>query len=214
MSKLGRLRPPKMDACHPSWRTNWRAPTVDLAVSVARNSVARRKDGWVPALFSRLRTGRIWYEPGLAVSEPEWIWTQLLMSIKNFRCTPILGPGLIEPLVGSHREIAQRWADKEGFPMAPSDRVDLPQVAQYLATTRGQGHMRTEFLNQLEKEVRRRDPGLTATGGVDSLISQASAPTHARPAAGSLLGPGPARPSDLYHRLPRPPPGRRPRRGR
>jgi len=27
MSKLRRLRPPKMDACHPSWRTNWRAPT-------------------------------------------------------------------------------------------------------------------------------------------------------------------------------------------
>src|SRR5271157_3038334 len=27
MSKLGRLRPPKMAACHPSWRTNWRAPS-------------------------------------------------------------------------------------------------------------------------------------------------------------------------------------------
>ena len=27
MSKLGRLRPPKMAACHPPWRTNWRAPS-------------------------------------------------------------------------------------------------------------------------------------------------------------------------------------------
>jgi hypothetical protein len=26
MSKPGRLRPPKMAACHPSWRTNWREP--------------------------------------------------------------------------------------------------------------------------------------------------------------------------------------------
>ena len=25
MGKLGWLRPPKMAACHPSWRTNWRA---------------------------------------------------------------------------------------------------------------------------------------------------------------------------------------------
>jgi hypothetical protein len=34
MSKLGRLRPPKMDACHPSWRTNWRAPTeIDFSPS-------------------------------------------------------------------------------------------------------------------------------------------------------------------------------------
>jgi hypothetical protein len=150
---------------------------VDLAASVARNRIARRKDGWVPALFSRLRTGRIWYEPGLAgpKAKAEETWTQLLQSIKKFRCTPILGPGLIEPLVGSHRELAQRWADKEGFPMAPSDRVDLPQVAQYLATTRGQGYMRTEFLDQLVAEIRRRDPGLTGIDDADILISQAGA---------------------------------------
>jgi hypothetical protein len=30
MSKLGRLRPPKMVTCHPSWRTNWRAPMKKL----------------------------------------------------------------------------------------------------------------------------------------------------------------------------------------
>src|SRR5208283_4485790 len=42
MSKLGRLRPPKMAACHPSWRTNWRAPRLFLesATSGIRNALA------------------------------------------------------------------------------------------------------------------------------------------------------------------------------
>ena len=47
----------------------------------------------------------------------------------------ILGPGLTEFLLGSRREIAQRWAEKYQFPMAVHQRDDLPQVAQFLAST-------------------------------------------------------------------------------
>ena len=38
MSKLGRLRPPKMAASHSTWRTNWRATKkkLDLSERIAR----------------------------------------------------------------------------------------------------------------------------------------------------------------------------------
>jgi hypothetical protein len=41
MSKLGRLRPPKMAACHPSWRTNWRA----LGILSWRQQVEKARTG-------------------------------------------------------------------------------------------------------------------------------------------------------------------------
>ena len=45
----------------------------------------------------------------------------------------VLGPGLNEEILGCPREIAQRWAETYHFPMAPHQRDDLPQVAQFLA---------------------------------------------------------------------------------
>src|SRR5262249_3612109 len=38
---------------------------VDRALAVARREVRERRDSWMPALFMRLKSGRIWYEPGL-----------------------------------------------------------------------------------------------------------------------------------------------------
>ena len=124
-------------------------------------------DAWMPCLFSRLRMGSIWYDPRFvpvvaAGRERKDPWASLATSLKWGRCTPILGPGLVEPLFGHPRELAQRWAEKKTLPLAPLDRVDLPQVAEYLATLESSGDMRSEFLDLLEKEVRRRQPELTA----------------------------------------------------
>jgi hypothetical protein len=40
---------------------------------------------------------------------------------------------MYESYLGSPREIARAWAEEFGFPLAPDDRDDLPQVAQFLA---------------------------------------------------------------------------------
>ena len=39
---------------------------VDRATAVARAAVRERPDWWVPALFMRLKSGRLWYMPGIA----------------------------------------------------------------------------------------------------------------------------------------------------
>jgi hypothetical protein len=106
---------------------------IDRAAAAARAAVRDRDDWWVPALFMRLRSGRIWYTPGVGVrGETFEQFPSLISEIANRMCTPILGPGLTDQLWGSRQQIAQRWAKNFRFPMAPYFRDDLPQVAQYL----------------------------------------------------------------------------------
>jgi hypothetical protein len=127
---------------------------IDRAVAVARWEVREQPDAWMPVLFTRLISGRIWSTGSAQRFER---WPGLITSIRERRCTPILGPGLIEFLLGSPREIAQRWADTYRFPMAPEERADLPQVAQFLAVANSDPQFpRAELVNHLQREMRER----------------------------------------------------------
>ncbi len=106
---------------------------IDRAMAAARGAVRDRLDFWVPALYLRLKSGRLWYQPGFSGDQQgSEKFPALLRNINRGRCTPILGPGLVEPLLGSLREVALRWADTFRYPMAPHERESLPQVAQFL----------------------------------------------------------------------------------
>ncbi|MGB7875219.1 MAG: CHAT domain-containing protein [Anaerolineales bacterium] len=105
---------------------------IDRAMSVARGAVRNRNDFWMPVLFMRLKSGRIWYVPGFGEGHAFRKWNALVAYIKDKSCTPILGPGLYEPLLGSLGDIAQRWAKEFRYPLSPSDTDSLPRVAQYL----------------------------------------------------------------------------------
>jgi hypothetical protein len=129
---------------------------IDRAVAVARGAIRERPDNWTPVLFMRLRSGRIWGEPGPGDRPVFEKWDALLMHIHRQRCTPILGSGLVESLLGSSREIARRWADTYRFPMSPHDREDLPQVAQYLTINQDQSYPREELPEYLRRELLRR----------------------------------------------------------
>lgn len=122
---------------------------IDRALAAARQSIASQPDWWAPALFTRLRSGRIWYEPGFEADDFKK-WPTLLSSIARGKCTPILGPGLLDSLVGSTRDLARRLATQHRFPLAPFARDDLPQVAQYLAV-----HQDVDFLRDaLDETIR------------------------------------------------------------
>ncbi len=138
---------------------------IDRAVAVARGEVLQRHDQsevrqmtdwWMPVLFMRLKSGRIWYKPDF-VETPGGMdkWRALLSSIRCGRCIPILGPSLTEPLFGSRREIAQYLAETYHFPLAPYQREDLPQVAQYLSIDQSKSFLRSELLQYLREEILR-----------------------------------------------------------
>lgn len=103
---------------------------IDRAVAVARSDIRDRADWWMPVLFMRLKTGRLW--PSAQVEAPFERWDALVSDIENDQCVPVLGPGLVESTLGSRRDMARAWAERYEFPLAPRNRDDLAQVAQYL----------------------------------------------------------------------------------
>lgn len=107
---------------------------IDRAMAAARAAVQDRLDSWVPVLYMRLLSGRLWYMPGYWGGEnnTERIPSQI-DHISNQELTPIIGPGLVEPIYGTYREIAENLADTVNYPMNPDDRESLPQIAQFLA---------------------------------------------------------------------------------
>jgi hypothetical protein len=150
---------------------------IDRAVAAARGAIAGgRPDWWAPALFMRLKSGRIWYVPGFQ-DDPQGFkkWPTLLGHISGRKCGPIIGPGAIESLVGTTRDIARRWADVYRYPMAPYEREDLPQVAQYLAVNQDKDTMRAELAESLRREILRRHGSRLAAeapADINGLIEQ------------------------------------------
>jgi len=130
---------------------------IDRAMALARGAVRDRPDFWMPALFMRLKSGRIWYVPGFGDERQGFEkWPALLRSIRRGQCTPILGPGLFETMLGSLREIAQRWAEAYHYPMAPHEREPLPQVAQYLTINQYRQAPYDELIEYLEDYIQQR----------------------------------------------------------
>ena len=165
---------------------------IDRAAAVARGEVRSRADYWMPALFMRLKSGRIWYVPGFGDERQGFEkWPALVRSIRRGQCTPILGPGLVEPLLGSQREIAQRWAETYHYPMAPHERESLPQVAQYLAINQDRGFPFDELEEYLKQEIRTRYSGdlsenlRQGQAQIDQLIDQVGARRRQRETAES-----------------------------
>lgn len=83
-------------------------------------------------------------------------WDHLLNEISRQRCTPILGPGVMEYILGSRRVIARRWAETYKFPMRKHDRENLPQVAQYVAVQENRAVLVDELIDHLCEELHRK----------------------------------------------------------
>jgi hypothetical protein len=86
---------------------------VDRAVATARR-LARdrdRSDWWVPALFSRVRSGHTYFQAEFT-KNGDTTWDELETLQRTRRFTPVLGPGMTDGILGSRQEIAQRWVDR------------------------------------------------------------------------------------------------------
>lgn len=136
---------------------------IDRAMAVARGHIRHHHDWWVPVLFLRLKSGRLWYQPTFASTgrgRGDEKWEPLIASIRDRECTPILGSGLTDFWFGSRRQIARQLADDFHFPMGDHHREDLSHVAQYLSIQKsGQFPYRT-LLHSCCQEIRQRHADL------------------------------------------------------
>lgn len=132
---------------------------IDRAMAVARGMVRERFDAWIPALFLRLKSGRIWYEPGFAGGSKEEFrkWSSICSRVQKGQFIPILGPELGEDVFGGTRELASELADKYAFPLAAHDRTDLAKVTQFISASQdrdfAQEKVQSQFLLQLSKRL-------------------------------------------------------------
>ena len=128
---------------------------IDRAMAAARGMVRDRPDAWMPVLFLRLRGGKLWYTPGFSGESGKYesTWRSLATFINFGRCTPILGPGLTDHLFGTRRELANSWAKANNYPLGDASRENLPQVAQYLASTQGEVVPQLHFLSDLRNQI-------------------------------------------------------------
>jgi CHAT domain-containing protein/SIR2-like protein len=127
---------------------------VDRAMAVARAAVRDRPDWWVPALFMRLKSGRLWYMPGITPGGERFDkWPSLITDLKVGKCTPVIGPGIGDVLLGTRQEVARDWAQSYRYPMAPHNRESLPQVAQYLSVNQNRRFPRLELESYLRRTI-------------------------------------------------------------
>jgi WD40 repeat protein len=150
---------------------------IDRAVAVARRTVRDSADWWAPVLLLSTKSGQLRPPPedtaeaedSLTLGslpprqpkpEPFAEWEGLLEAIRLQHCTPILGPGLLEPLVGTSREWARRWQRKFSLPLSSSEQQDLPAVAEQLAAEFGEPFVVEQLLNSYREELLNRNPGL------------------------------------------------------
>jgi hypothetical protein len=127
---------------------------VDLATAVARSKIMSHTDWWMPVVFTRLDSARIWYPPGFGVggaySDP---WQSIIGNLNAAACTPILGPAMSENLFGARADLAKLWGQIYHYPMSDRDTDDLPRIAQYLAVTREGVFPRREFYKSVYRRI-------------------------------------------------------------
>ena len=132
---------------------------VDRAGAIARAAVQDRDDAWMPVLYMRLKSGRIWYSPAFAPDERgsgRDKWPAIRESLRNGECTPIIGPDMTEGLFGRRADIAWRLANDYHFPLNPHDREGLPRVAQWLTIDQGRKFVYSQLIRMLYKGIQAR----------------------------------------------------------
>jgi hypothetical protein len=149
--------------------------SLHTAVVAGRRAVdqERRPDWWAPVLFTRLRSGRVWFEPGFRASKaPKW--PTFLQSIKDGFCTPIVGPGLSAGFLISRARAARGIAARWQVPVSAPSQYDLTKVSQYLAANQDRRFPRSalaNFMSEFIRESGRLNPELDSNPTVNDLIS-------------------------------------------
>jgi hypothetical protein len=137
---------------------------IDRALAVARGTVRGRPDAWMPVLTLRLKSGRIWYEPGFSGGAGEAgdfaKWKSICRRVRQGKFIPILGPDVGEAITGTTRELAGRLADAEKSPLEDHERTDLAKVTQYLSIDQDREFAQSRVLKHLRAQILERNGGL------------------------------------------------------
>ncbi|MSP12769.1 MAG: CHAT domain-containing protein, partial [Chloroflexi bacterium] len=127
---------------------------VDLACNQARAALmtARLPGAAIPVLFMRLPAGELLGKRGyISTGRDELLfWPFLLENIDRGQCIPFLGPRVNANLLPSTEDIAERLADRYGYPLL--DRNSLARVAQFMAD-RDPDLLHSDYFSLLQRSL-------------------------------------------------------------
>ncbi|MCA9698406.1 MAG: SIR2 family protein, partial [Myxococcales bacterium] len=154
---------------------------IDRALAAARAKVRDRPDWWMPALYSRLTAGRLWYTPGFRGGKDggQEVWRRLVKPVLDGKVVPIIGPRLLESAHGSSHETALRLAGASHFPMARHEWDDLPRVTGFMAVKESRYNVIGAYKEQLLHDLIERHRSW--------LPAKEIPPANPRPKLGKLL---------------------------
>jgi hypothetical protein len=146
---------------------------IDRAMAAARAVVTSRSDSWVPALYLRLRGGKIWYVRGFAGQDGGF---EQMDSICNFvrdgTFLPVLGPNLAEHIYGNSRDMALELAQESGYPFGTADRTDMAKVTQYISVKSSPKAVRTKYRDALFAKLKQKAASLLGAGNLSADAGQ------------------------------------------
>ncbi|MEM9454635.1 MAG: CHAT domain-containing protein [Myxococcota bacterium] len=122
---------------------------IDRALSVARGRVLEHADSWMPALYTRLLGGRLWYTPGFRGDASNDVWRHLLKPVADGKVVPIIGPRVLEAAHGASHDTAVRLAGANHYPFAMHEWEDLPRVTEYMAVKESRYNVVRAYQDQL-----------------------------------------------------------------
>jgi hypothetical protein len=131
---------------------------IDRAVAAGRLDILDQHDWWMPTLYTHSKSGVLWSMRNVDISNFDR-WEPVVSNIVNQRCIPVLGPGLVESVIGSTRDIARAWAERYEIQLAPRSHDDLAQVAQHLAYRNGRSFVGDAIRAYVVRYLRRKFPG-------------------------------------------------------
>ncbi|MEM9457383.1 MAG: CHAT domain-containing protein [Myxococcota bacterium] len=152
---------------------------LDRALAVARGKVATHPDAWMPALYTRLVGGRLWYTPGFRGDTGTEVWRHLLKPVADGKVVPIIGPRLLEAAHGAAHDTATRLAGANGYPFGPHEWDDLPRVTEYMSVKESRYNVVRAYQDQLLADLIEQHRGW--------LPPEEIPPANNRPKLGRLL---------------------------
>ncbi len=126
---------------------------IDRALAVARGVVKDQGDHWMPALYTRLTDGRLWYTPGFRSARQDDVWASLLVPVKKGKVVPIIGPRLLETACGSAHDAARKLAGIHHYPLHAHEWDDLPRVTEYMSVKESRFNVLQAYQDQLLHEL-------------------------------------------------------------
>jgi hypothetical protein len=126
---------------------------VDLASNEARSAVltAGLPGATIPVLFSRLRSSQLLGTRGrVSSTKKDMFWPFLMENIDRGHVTAFLGPRTNLGLLPPSGAVAQKLADKYGYPLP--DHKNLVRVAKYIQLT-DPGLLQDDYVRFLQRSL-------------------------------------------------------------